>query len=171
MAFSACLPPSLQPGLPLSAACEVCGEGNPEPGESQTFSLMLMECSNCAQIAHPGCLKVHPIQLGQTKQLTSLVPSTVQVPQLLVPSKSDSLESVILSPLYSLWIKAPAKCQAFTLLFFEEGRLPNSNQMYVNMNMPHFLVLMEELLFGQLRSCPPTQPSLLPLLSRWQEKE
>ncbi|KAL2097346.1 hypothetical protein ACEWY4_006553 [Coilia grayii] len=48
----------LAPGLPLSAACEVCGDGNPEPGESQTFSLTLMECSNCAQIAHPGCLKV-----------------------------------------------------------------------------------------------------------------
>ncbi|XP_061101235.1 lysine (K)-specific demethylase 2Aa isoform X1 [Conger conger] len=48
----------LAPGLPLSAACEVCGEGNPEPGEATAFSLALMECSNCAQITHPGCLKV-----------------------------------------------------------------------------------------------------------------
>ncbi|XP_030643962.1 lysine (K)-specific demethylase 2Aa [Chanos chanos] len=48
----------LAPGLPLSAVCEVCGEGNQEAGEDPVFSLTLMECSNCAQIAHPGCLKV-----------------------------------------------------------------------------------------------------------------
>uniref|UniRef100_A0A4W4E4M7 [histone H3]-dimethyl-L-lysine(36) demethylase n=1 Tax=Electrophorus electricus TaxID=8005 RepID=A0A4W4E4M7_ELEEL len=42
----------LAPGLPLSAVCEICEEGNQETGEE------LMECSNCAQIAHPGCLKV-----------------------------------------------------------------------------------------------------------------
>uniref|UniRef100_A0AAY4A587 [histone H3]-dimethyl-L-lysine(36) demethylase n=1 Tax=Denticeps clupeoides TaxID=299321 RepID=A0AAY4A587_9TELE len=48
----------LAPGLPLSAVCELCGEGNPDPNESIPFSLTLMECSNCAEIAHPGCLKV-----------------------------------------------------------------------------------------------------------------
>ncbi|XP_036373203.1 lysine (K)-specific demethylase 2Aa isoform X2 [Megalops cyprinoides] len=48
----------LAPGLPLSAACEVCGEGNQEAGETTDFAHTLMECSNCAQIAHPGCLKV-----------------------------------------------------------------------------------------------------------------
>ncbi|XP_057187156.1 lysine (K)-specific demethylase 2Aa isoform X3 [Triplophysa rosa] len=42
----------LAPGLPLSAVCEICGDGNQDTGEE------LMECSNCAQIAHPGCLKV-----------------------------------------------------------------------------------------------------------------
>ncbi|XP_051983254.1 lysine-specific demethylase 2A-like isoform X3 [Xyrauchen texanus] len=42
----------LAPGLPLSAVCELCGEGNQETSEE------LMECSNCAQIAHPSCLKV-----------------------------------------------------------------------------------------------------------------
>ncbi|MCJ8730314.1 hypothetical protein PDJAM_G00182870 [Pangasius djambal] len=41
----------LAPGLPLSAVCEICEEGNQDTGEE------LMECSNCAQIAHPGCLK------------------------------------------------------------------------------------------------------------------
>ncbi|XP_051559950.1 lysine-specific demethylase 2A-like isoform X3 [Myxocyprinus asiaticus] len=41
----------LAPGLPLSAVCEICGEGIQETGEE------LMECSNCAQIAHPSCLK------------------------------------------------------------------------------------------------------------------
>uniref|UniRef100_A0A8D0CDW7 [histone H3]-dimethyl-L-lysine(36) demethylase n=1 Tax=Scleropages formosus TaxID=113540 RepID=A0A8D0CDW7_SCLFO len=48
----------LAPGLPLSAVCEVCGEGNQESGDTTPFSLTLMECSNCAQIVHPGCLKV-----------------------------------------------------------------------------------------------------------------
>ncbi|KAK2909075.1 hypothetical protein Q8A67_004912 [Cirrhinus molitorella] len=41
----------LAPGLPLSAVCEICGEGNQDTGEE------LMECSNCAQITHPSCLK------------------------------------------------------------------------------------------------------------------
>uniref|UniRef100_A0A671NQ35 Lysine-specific demethylase 2A-like n=1 Tax=Sinocyclocheilus anshuiensis TaxID=1608454 RepID=A0A671NQ35_9TELE len=49
----------LAPGLPLSAVCEICGEGNQDTGEE------LMECSNCAQITHPICLK------GQTSIITS----------------------------------------------------------------------------------------------------
>uniref|UniRef100_A0A8C7M796 [histone H3]-dimethyl-L-lysine(36) demethylase n=1 Tax=Oncorhynchus kisutch TaxID=8019 RepID=A0A8C7M796_ONCKI len=48
----------LAPGLPLSVVCELCGEGNQEGGEGPVFALTLMECSNCAQIAHPACLKV-----------------------------------------------------------------------------------------------------------------
>ncbi|KAL4640613.1 lysine-specific demethylase 2A-like isoform X1 [Arapaima gigas] len=48
----------LAPGLPLSAVCEVCGEGSQEGSDTTPFSLTLMECSNCAQIVHPGCLKV-----------------------------------------------------------------------------------------------------------------
>lgn len=46
----------LQPGLPLSAVCEVCKEPNQD--ESGDTSLTLMECSNCAQIVHPACLTV-----------------------------------------------------------------------------------------------------------------
>lgn len=46
----------LQPGLPLSAVCEVCKDPNQE--ESGDTSLTLMECSNCAQIVHPACLTV-----------------------------------------------------------------------------------------------------------------
>ncbi|XP_013855734.1 lysine-specific demethylase 2A, partial [Austrofundulus limnaeus] len=46
----------LSPGLPLSAVCEICKEPNQE--ESGDLSLTLMECSNCAQIAHPACLTV-----------------------------------------------------------------------------------------------------------------
>ncbi|KAG7462047.1 hypothetical protein MATL_G00198390 [Megalops atlanticus] len=48
----------LAPGLPLSAVCGVCGEGNQDPDETPVFSLTLMECSNCAQIVHPDCIKV-----------------------------------------------------------------------------------------------------------------
>uniref|UniRef100_A0A8C8CPL1 [histone H3]-dimethyl-L-lysine(36) demethylase n=1 Tax=Oncorhynchus tshawytscha TaxID=74940 RepID=A0A8C8CPL1_ONCTS len=48
----------LAPGLPLSVVCEICAEGNQEEGEGPVFALTLMECSNCAQIAHPACLKV-----------------------------------------------------------------------------------------------------------------
>uniref|UniRef100_A0A6Q2XRZ1 Lysine (K)-specific demethylase 2Aa n=1 Tax=Esox lucius TaxID=8010 RepID=A0A6Q2XRZ1_ESOLU len=48
----------LAPGLPLSAVCEICGEGNQEAGEGPVFALTLMECSNCAEIAHPACLRV-----------------------------------------------------------------------------------------------------------------
>uniref|UniRef100_A0A8C7QXJ9 [histone H3]-dimethyl-L-lysine(36) demethylase n=1 Tax=Oncorhynchus mykiss TaxID=8022 RepID=A0A8C7QXJ9_ONCMY len=50
----------LAPGLPLSVVCEICAEGNQEGGEGPVFALTLMECSNCAQIAHPACLKVTP---------------------------------------------------------------------------------------------------------------
>ncbi|XP_061106600.1 lysine-specific demethylase 2A isoform X2 [Conger conger] len=45
----------LAPGLPLSAVCAVCGEGNQDPDKTP---VTLMECSNCAQITHPDCLKV-----------------------------------------------------------------------------------------------------------------
>ncbi|XP_069543614.1 lysine (K)-specific demethylase 2Aa isoform X2 [Brachyistius frenatus] len=46
----------LSPGLPLSAVCEICKEPNQE--ETGDPSLILMECSNCAQIVHPACLTV-----------------------------------------------------------------------------------------------------------------
>uniref|UniRef100_A0A7N8X2K0 [histone H3]-dimethyl-L-lysine(36) demethylase n=1 Tax=Mastacembelus armatus TaxID=205130 RepID=A0A7N8X2K0_9TELE len=46
----------LSPGLPLSAVCEICKEPNQE--ETGDPSLTLMECSNCAQIAHPACLTI-----------------------------------------------------------------------------------------------------------------
>ncbi|KAI1888211.1 hypothetical protein AGOR_G00182680 [Albula goreensis] len=45
----------LAPGLPLSAVCAVCGEGSQDADETQ---VTLMECSSCAQITHPDCLKV-----------------------------------------------------------------------------------------------------------------
>lgn len=58
----------LQPGLPLSAVCEICKEPNQE--ETGDSSLTLMECSNCAQIVHPACLTVIHTQ----NQVLKLVP-------------------------------------------------------------------------------------------------
>uniref|UniRef100_A0A674BTF8 [histone H3]-dimethyl-L-lysine(36) demethylase n=1 Tax=Salmo trutta TaxID=8032 RepID=A0A674BTF8_SALTR len=50
----------LAPGLPNSAVCVLCGEGQgkQEPVDASPSSTTLMECSNCAQIAHPDCIKV-----------------------------------------------------------------------------------------------------------------
>uniref|UniRef100_A0A8C7DUY3 [histone H3]-dimethyl-L-lysine(36) demethylase n=1 Tax=Oncorhynchus kisutch TaxID=8019 RepID=A0A8C7DUY3_ONCKI len=50
----------LAPGLPNSAVCVLCGEGQgkQELADASPSSTTLMECSNCAQIAHPDCIKV-----------------------------------------------------------------------------------------------------------------
>lgn len=52
--------PCLQPGLPNSAVCALCGagQGKQECSDASPSSTTLMECSNCAQIAHPDCIKV-----------------------------------------------------------------------------------------------------------------
>lgn len=55
------LSPALQPVLPHTAVCLVCGEAGKEDTveeEEGKFNLMLMECSICNEIIHPGCLKV-----------------------------------------------------------------------------------------------------------------
>lgn len=57
----AVLSPALQPVLPHTAVCLVCGEAGKEDTveeEEGKFNLMLMECSICNEIIHPGCLKV-----------------------------------------------------------------------------------------------------------------
>lgn len=60
------MPPlCLQPVLPHTAVCLLCGEAGKEDtveGEEEKFSLSLMECTICNEIVHPGCLKV--ITLG-----------------------------------------------------------------------------------------------------------
>lgn len=51
----------LQPVLPHTAVCLVCGEAGKEDtveDEEEKFNLMLMECSICNEIVHPNCLKV-----------------------------------------------------------------------------------------------------------------
>uniref|UniRef100_A0A8B9KCW8 [histone H3]-dimethyl-L-lysine(36) demethylase n=1 Tax=Astyanax mexicanus TaxID=7994 RepID=A0A8B9KCW8_ASTMX len=69
----------LAPGLPLSAVCEICEEGNQDTGEE------LMECSNCAQIAHPSCLKV-PGEGVVNKDL----PSCWECPKCVVGKNTES---------------------------------------------------------------------------------
>lgn len=52
----------LQPVLPHTAVCLVCGEAGKEDtveDEEEKFNLMLMECSICNEIVHPNCLKVN----------------------------------------------------------------------------------------------------------------
>ncbi|XP_054936692.1 lysine-specific demethylase 2B [Physeter macrocephalus] len=49
------------PVLPHTAVCLVCGEAGKEDTveeEEGKFNLMLMECSICNEIIHPGCLKI-----------------------------------------------------------------------------------------------------------------
>ncbi|CAL8356944.1 unnamed protein product [Merluccius merluccius] len=45
----------LAPALPNTAHCAVCGEGESE--ESNPATHTLMECSNCAEVNHPECMK------------------------------------------------------------------------------------------------------------------
>ncbi|KAI1882393.1 hypothetical protein AGOR_G00250230 [Albula goreensis] len=51
----------IAPVLPHTAVCLVCGEAGKEDtveGDEDKFNVMLMECSICNEILHPGCLKV-----------------------------------------------------------------------------------------------------------------
>uniref|UniRef100_A0A8C1I308 Lysine (K)-specific demethylase 2Aa n=1 Tax=Cyprinus carpio carpio TaxID=630221 RepID=A0A8C1I308_CYPCA len=69
----------LAPGLPLSAVCEICGEGNQDTGEE------LMECSNCAQITHPSCLKT-----SGEGVVNKDLPSCWECPKCVVGKDTDS---------------------------------------------------------------------------------
>ncbi|XP_068101195.1 lysine-specific demethylase 2B isoform X4 [Hyperolius riggenbachi] len=51
----------IAPVLPHTAVCLVCGEAGKEDcveAQEAKFNVMLMECSICNEIIHPGCLKV-----------------------------------------------------------------------------------------------------------------
>ncbi|XP_030074165.1 lysine-specific demethylase 2B isoform X1 [Microcaecilia unicolor] len=51
----------IAPVLPHTAVCLVCGEAGKEDTveqDGQKFNIMLMECSICNEIIHPGCLKI-----------------------------------------------------------------------------------------------------------------
>uniref|UniRef100_A0A8C2AQU7 [histone H3]-dimethyl-L-lysine(36) demethylase n=1 Tax=Cyprinus carpio TaxID=7962 RepID=A0A8C2AQU7_CYPCA len=69
----------LAPGLPLSAVCEICGEGNQDTDEE------LMECSNCAQITHPSCLKT-----SGEGVVNKDLPSCWECPKCVVGKETDS---------------------------------------------------------------------------------
>ncbi|XP_071986275.1 lysine-specific demethylase 2A isoform X2 [Engystomops pustulosus] len=47
----------LQPRLPHSVTCAVCGEVD-QTSDSHDFEKKLMECSTCNEIVHPGCLEM-----------------------------------------------------------------------------------------------------------------
>uniref|UniRef100_A0A671RXB8 [histone H3]-dimethyl-L-lysine(36) demethylase n=1 Tax=Sinocyclocheilus anshuiensis TaxID=1608454 RepID=A0A671RXB8_9TELE len=69
----------LAPGLPLSAVCEICEEGNQDTGEE------LMECSNCAQITHPSCLKT-----SGEGVVNKDLPSCWECPKCIMGKETDS---------------------------------------------------------------------------------
>ncbi|XP_053557719.1 lysine-specific demethylase 2B isoform X3 [Bombina bombina] len=51
----------IAPVLPHTAVCLVCGEAGKEDcveEQEAKFNVMLMECSICNEIIHPGCLKI-----------------------------------------------------------------------------------------------------------------
>lgn len=57
----------LQPVLPHTAVCLICGEAGKEDtveDEEEKFNLMLMECSICNEIVHPNCLKVNDSRIN-----------------------------------------------------------------------------------------------------------
>ncbi|XP_046904190.1 lysine-specific demethylase 2A [Hypomesus transpacificus] len=66
----------LAPCLPLTAKCAVCGEGNQETEEASPSTQTLMECTNCAQITHPECIK-----LPGEGRINKILPSCWECPK------------------------------------------------------------------------------------------
>uniref|UniRef100_A0A8C1J3L2 Lysine (K)-specific demethylase 2Aa n=1 Tax=Cyprinus carpio TaxID=7962 RepID=A0A8C1J3L2_CYPCA len=95
----------LAPGLPLSAVCEICGEGNQDTDEE------LMECSNCAQITHPSCLKT-----SGEGVVNKDLPSCWECPKCVVGKETDSEVKHIFS---STLTHMPTILRGFLPLLFE----------------------------------------------------
>uniref|UniRef100_A0A8C2ANA8 [histone H3]-dimethyl-L-lysine(36) demethylase n=1 Tax=Cyprinus carpio TaxID=7962 RepID=A0A8C2ANA8_CYPCA len=95
----------LAPGLPLSAVCEICGEGNQDTDEE------LMECSNCAQITHPSCLKT-----SGEGVVNKDLPSCWECPKCVVGKETDSEVKHIFS---STLTHTPTILRGFLPLLFE----------------------------------------------------
>uniref|UniRef100_A0A8C2ANL3 [histone H3]-dimethyl-L-lysine(36) demethylase n=1 Tax=Cyprinus carpio TaxID=7962 RepID=A0A8C2ANL3_CYPCA len=96
----------LAPGLPLSAVCEICGEGNQDTDEE------LMECSNCAQITHPSCLKT-----SGEGVVNKDLPSCWECPKCVVGKETDSEVKHIFS---STLTHTPTILRGFLPLFEEQ---------------------------------------------------
>nr|XP_001339797.3 lysine-specific demethylase 2A isoform X1 [Danio rerio] len=77
----------LAPALPLTAVCVICKEGNQESDDTESVQ-MLMECSECAQITHPECIKV-PGEGVINKDL----PSCWECPKCVQGKKTESSSS------------------------------------------------------------------------------
>lgn len=60
----------LQPALPNTARCAICGEGESDESNPSTHSLM--ECSVCSQIAHRHCIKVFCLRHSEGYKLKTL---------------------------------------------------------------------------------------------------
>ncbi|XP_023653161.1 lysine-specific demethylase 2A isoform X1 [Paramormyrops kingsleyae] len=78
----------LAPGLPLSAVCSICGESGQDPGETTDLSTTLMECSNCAQITHPECIKAQGEGVVNKE-----LPSCWECPKCVLEKKNNSESS------------------------------------------------------------------------------
>uniref|UniRef100_A0A8C7T6Y0 [histone H3]-dimethyl-L-lysine(36) demethylase n=1 Tax=Oncorhynchus mykiss TaxID=8022 RepID=A0A8C7T6Y0_ONCMY len=122
----------LAPGLPNSAVCALCGagQGKQECSDESPSSTTLMECSNCAQIAHPDCIKV-PGEGRINKDLPSCWEcpkcyqgkegSSSEVPQLLL------FLSISRSVSLSLFLYVPIRQYPSTLLIPNLARPPLRN--------------------------------------------
>uniref|UniRef100_A0A673FMV4 [histone H3]-dimethyl-L-lysine(36) demethylase n=1 Tax=Sinocyclocheilus rhinocerous TaxID=307959 RepID=A0A673FMV4_9TELE len=85
----------LAPALPLTAVCAICKEGYQESEDSKSVQT-LMECSECAQITHPECIKV-PGEGIINKDL----PSCWECPKCV---QGKNIEVCFLSLLCTLWL-------------------------------------------------------------------
>uniref|UniRef100_A0A8C7T782 [histone H3]-dimethyl-L-lysine(36) demethylase n=1 Tax=Oncorhynchus mykiss TaxID=8022 RepID=A0A8C7T782_ONCMY len=126
----------LAPGLPNSAVCALCGagQGKQECSDESPSSTTLMECSNCAQIAHPDCIKV-PGEGRINKDLPSCWEcpkcyqgkegSSSEVPQLLL------FLSISRSVSLSLFLYVPIRQYPSTLLIpvYEESNQNGEEEM------------------------------------------
>uniref|UniRef100_A0AAY4BTH6 [histone H3]-dimethyl-L-lysine(36) demethylase n=1 Tax=Denticeps clupeoides TaxID=299321 RepID=A0AAY4BTH6_9TELE len=75
----------LAPTLPLTALCDVCGEGTPE-GEATAQTLM--ECSSCGKITHPEC-----VQASEAAVINKDLPSCWECPTCVQGTRCDEVPS------------------------------------------------------------------------------
>uniref|UniRef100_A0AAY4BSL5 [histone H3]-dimethyl-L-lysine(36) demethylase n=1 Tax=Denticeps clupeoides TaxID=299321 RepID=A0AAY4BSL5_9TELE len=73
----------LAPTLPLTALCDVCGEGTPE-GEATAQTLM--ECSSCGKITHPEC-----VQASEAAVINKDLPSCWECPTCVQGTRCDEV--------------------------------------------------------------------------------
>ncbi|XP_048031616.1 lysine-specific demethylase 2A isoform X1 [Megalobrama amblycephala] len=79
----------LAPALPLTAVCAICKEGYQESEDFESVQT-LMECSECAQITHPECIKVHVPGEGV---INKDLPSCWECPKCVQGKKTESSSS------------------------------------------------------------------------------
>lgn len=85
--FTLFCPSVLQPALPNTARCVVCGEGEFDESNPSTHSLM--ECTLCSQIVHRQCVKVS-LTYNYTMKTTYLSNSRSQYRNSFFPTQTIS---------------------------------------------------------------------------------